>query len=121
MKRFVMLCSGLLAASTMSLAVAAPAPYDPPSWSHAGGHHDRGHGHGHEQYRDHGYGSHGHHHTWRRGEHYRSDRVVVVRDYRTRHLRAPPRGYHWVRGDSGQFLLVALATGVITDIVLNSH
>lgn len=61
-------------------------------------------------------------HHWARGErmsdHYHG-RVVVVNDYRARHLRAPPRGYHWVRDDNNNLLLVAITTGVITDMVLN--
>jgi Ni/Co efflux regulator RcnB len=57
-------------------------------------------------------------HDWQRGHRY-DGRVVVVDDWRTRRLREPPRGYHWVRDDDdGQFLLVAVATGIITDIVL---
>ena len=38
----------------------------------------------------------------------------VVTDWRARHLRQPPRGYHWVRSDNGDFLLVAITTGVIS-------
>jgi len=63
-------------------------------------------------------------HHWARGErmsdHYHG-RVVVVNDYRARHLRVPPRGYHWVRDDNNNLLLVAIATGVITDMVLNGN
>lgn len=63
-------------------------------------------------------------HHWARGErmsdHYHG-RVVVVNDYRERHLRVPPRGYHWVRDDNNNLLLVAIATGVITDMVLNGN
>lgn len=45
----------------------------------------------------------------------------VVHNWRGyRGLYQPPRGYQWVRGDSGDMLLVAIATGVITSIVLNS-
>jgi Ni/Co efflux regulator RcnB len=43
----------------------------------------------------------------------------VVYDWRRDHLREPPRGYHWVRSDNGDFLLVAIATGVIVDLLLN--
>ena len=43
----------------------------------------------------------------------------VVTDWRRDHLREPPRGYHWVRSDNGDFLLVAITTGVIMDILLN--
>lgn len=43
----------------------------------------------------------------------------VVTDWRHDRLREPPRGYHWVRSDNGDFLLVAIATGVIVDLLLN--
>ena len=32
-------------------------------------------------------------------------------------LRPPPRGHHWVRADN-DYLLVAIATGVILDMAL---
>jgi Ni/Co efflux regulator RcnB len=54
--------------------------------------------------------------SWQRGHRY-DGRVIIVNDYRVRHLREPPRGYHWVRDDdSDQYLLVAIATGIILDI-----
>jgi Ni/Co efflux regulator RcnB len=42
----------------------------------------------------------------------------VVDDWRGHHLSAPPRAYHWVQmgGDS---VLVAIATGVILQLLLN--
>lgn len=43
----------------------------------------------------------------------------VVTNWRQDRLREPPRGYHWVRSDNGDFLLVAIATGVIIDLLLN--
>jgi Ni/Co efflux regulator RcnB len=51
---------------------------------------------------------------WERGHRYYG-RNVVVYDYGSYRLRQPPRGYHWVR-ENNDFLLVALATGVILDI-----
>ena len=73
----------------------------------------------------------GHYKSWHdRGRHegwYRRGGYLPV-EYRTRyvvtdwhrdHLRPPPRGYHWVRSDNGDFLLVAIATGVIVDLLLN--
>jgi Ni/Co efflux regulator RcnB len=57
---------------------------------------------------------------WRRGDrlpaYARNYRQV---DYRREHLRAPPRGYHYVRDDRGEVLLVGIATGVILSILLN--
>ncbi|HEY4092072.1 MAG TPA: RcnB family protein [Luteibacter sp.] len=51
---------------------------------------------------------------WERGHRYYG-RNVVVYDYGSYRLRPPPRGYHWVR-ENNDFLLVAIATGVIFDI-----
>jgi Ni/Co efflux regulator RcnB len=48
---------------------------------------------------------------------YRGNQYVVS-DWRSERLRAPPRGYNWVRSDNGDFLLVAVTTGVITSILL---
>jgi Ni/Co efflux regulator RcnB len=45
--------------------------------------------------------------------------TYVVSDYRGYGLRYPPRGYGWRRDDHGHFLLVALATGVIADLVFH--
>ena len=54
---------------------------------------------------------------WRRGYRY-SGPTYVVRDYGHYRLRQPPRGYRWVRADNNDYLLVALATGIILDIAL---
>lgn len=51
---------------------------------------------------------------WERGHRYYG-RNVVVYDYGSYRLRPPPRGYHWVR-ENNDFLLVAVATGIILDI-----
>lgn len=103
--------------------------------------HGRGHGHdrdrhGHYDHRDDHRGpghrpGHPHYSNWRdRGRHegwYRRGGYLPV-EYRTRyvvtdwhrdHLRPPPRGYHWVRSDNGDFLLVAIATGAIIDLLLS--
>jgi Ni/Co efflux regulator RcnB len=57
---------------------------------------------------------------------YRGDRLpgeyrhrnYVVDDWRGHRLSAPPRGYHWVQA-GGDYVLVAIATGVIMQILLN--
>jgi Ni/Co efflux regulator RcnB len=49
---------------------------------------------------------------------YRS-RSYVVDDWRGHHLSAPPRGYHWVQ-TGGDYVLVAIATGVILQLLLNN-
>lgn len=61
-------------------------------------------------------------HNFRRGgrlpPQYRS-RQYVVDDWRGHHLSAPPRGYHWVQ-TGGDYVLAAIATGIIASILLNN-
>jgi Ni/Co efflux regulator RcnB len=60
-------------------------------------------------------------HDWYRGSRlpreYNS-RNYVVDDWRAHHLSAPPSGYHWVQS-GGDYVLAAIATGVIAAILLN--
>jgi Ni/Co efflux regulator RcnB len=88
------------------------------------GHYDNrrgyGYGHGRSYYVVHDRGPRG---GWyRRGGYvpvqYRETRYVV-NDWRSERLREPPRGYRWIRGDDNQFLLVAITSGVIADILLS--
>jgi Ni/Co efflux regulator RcnB len=46
------------------------------------------------------------------------NRQYVVDDWRGHRLSAPPRGYHWVQA-GGDYVLAAIATGVIVSIMLN--
>ncbi|MGJ7492629.1 RcnB family protein [Variovorax sp. ZT4R33] len=59
------------------------------------------------------------HVEWRRGgrvpPEYRG-RNYVVEDWRGYRLQQPPRGYQWV-GVGGDFVLAAIATGVIVQII----
>lgn len=58
---------------------------------------------------------------WARGHHYRHGGYAptyVVHDYGPYGLRQPPRGHHWRRSDAGDFLLVAIATGIIADVII---
>lgn len=48
---------------------------------------------------------------------YRGSRHVV-HDWRGHRLHQPPRGHHWVRYGN-DYMLVAIATGVITQLVLH--
>ena len=48
---------------------------------------------------------------------YRS-RQYVVDDWRGHRLSAPPRGYHWVQ-TGADYVLVAIATGVILQVLLD--
>ena len=51
-----------------------------------------------------------HDEDWKRGEHV---------DYKERHLRRPPHGYEWREVD-GNYVLAAVATGVIASVVAAS-
>jgi Ni/Co efflux regulator RcnB len=42
----------------------------------------------------------------------------VVSDWRSRRLSAPPRGSHWVQAN-GDYALVAIATGLIAQVLLS--
>jgi Ni/Co efflux regulator RcnB len=46
-------------------------------------------------------------------------RQYVVNDWRGRHLNAPPRGQQWVQVGT-DYALIAIATGVIAQLVLNN-
>lgn len=60
---------------------------------------------------------------WRRGgrvpAQYRGYEYQV-RDWRSHDLPAPPRGHRWVR-INGDYVLIAIATGVIAQILLGGH
>ncbi|QNP47739.1 RcnB family protein [Diaphorobacter aerolatus] len=61
-------------------------------------------------------------HRWNRGDRippaYRT-RSYVVEDWRGHRLSSPPRGYQWVQY-GGDYLLVAIATGVIASMILTN-
>jgi Ni/Co efflux regulator RcnB len=89
-------------------------------------------GHDDHDRRDHGHDSHAqpaHHddrgagpdHRFHRGDRLPTDyrsRQYVVDDWRGHHLKAPPRGYHWVQ-TGPDYVLAAIATGVIADVLLS--
>ncbi|WP_449429598.1 RcnB family protein [Rhodanobacter umsongensis] len=122
------LVSRLLIAATLlttgSLALAAPdrddhGRHDRGRQGHDQRHDDRrSHGNDHRRYgyRDGGPRYRGHPH-WQRGHRYNGP-TYVVRNYGSYRLRPPPRGYHWVRANN-DFLLVAVATGIILDVALH--
>ena len=61
-------------------------------------------------------------HQFHRGERlpaqYRSHQYVIE-DWRSHRLSAPPRGYHWVQ-TGGDYVLVAIATGIILQLILSN-
>lgn len=60
---------------------------------------------------------------WKRGErldtHFHN-RTYIVSDYRRHGWRAPPRGYAYYRTDSGDVVMAAIATGVISSVIANA-
>ncbi len=59
--------------------------------------------------------------TWRRGAYVpRAYRGYYVQDPYYYGLNAPPRGHRWVYAD-GNFVLMALATGLIASVVANGY
>jgi Ni/Co efflux regulator RcnB len=73
-------------------------------------------------YRSDNYRGGGPRHDLRRGQRLSSeyrDNRYVVNDWRARRLSAPPRGQHWVQAGN-DYVLAAIATGVITQILLSN-
>lgn len=59
---------------------------------------------------------------WKVGHRYRDyyrGPIYVVNDYNSYHVRRPPRGHQWIRDDRGNLLLVAIATGILAEYVIN--
>ena len=84
--------------------------------------HNDNHGQDQRQHDDHNQGSHYvHHDDWKKGHRMndadwsRGQRI----DYRQHHLSAPRRGYEWREVD-GNYVMAAVATGVIASVVIAS-
>lgn len=86
-------------------------------------HHDnRDFGRSHNEERSKGRGAGPNH------EYYRGDRLpveyrhrqYVVDDWRGHHLSAPPRGYQWVQSGN-DYILIAIATGIIAQLLLSHY
>lgn len=48
------------------------------------------------------------------------NRQYVVDNWRDHHLSAPPRGYHWVQ-TGGDYVLIAITTGIIAQVLLGNY
>jgi Ni/Co efflux regulator RcnB len=123
--------------SLLALGAVAPSAFADDHWDHDRRHHDdrrddrRHYNNGYrEGYHDarHDDRRYGYRpappppHVWARGQRYHDyyrGPVYVVNDYPRYELRRPPRGYHWVRDDRGNMLMVAIASGIIADLVLH--
>jgi len=84
-------------------------------------HDNRDFGRNHNQERDRGGRGVGPNHGYYRGDRLPAEyrhRHYVVNDWRGHRLSAPPRGHHWVQS-GGDYILVAIATGVIVQLMIN--
>lgn len=107
------------AAAILCVVSASSMAFQPAPFDHD---HDRHDDHHHApQHHYNGMHDRGRHEGWyKRGGHVPSEYRrggYVVTDWRARRLREPPRGYEYVRSDNGDFLMVAVATGVIASII----
>ncbi len=57
-------------------------------------------------------------HQWHHGDRYTGDRREI-NNWGYYHLNPPPAGYEWVQ-DGSQFVLIAVASGIIADVILNA-
>jgi Ni/Co efflux regulator RcnB len=122
MKKFIVAAmAGLLSLAPMTSGTALAEP------NHRGGYGDhdrRDRGDWRRDRYERGYErgyDRGHNRAWRRGdriphEYRRHYREVNWRRYG---YREPPRGYHYVRDDRGETLLIGIATGAVLGVILS--
>ena len=96
----------LLTAIAVTMTIAAPIAYAQPD-------RDRDHGGNHSDFHRHD--------EWRKGYHMKHDDWSRGRqvDWRANHLRQPPHGYEWREVD-GNYVMAAVATGLIASVIANS-
>ncbi|MEI9963482.1 MAG: RcnB family protein [Caulobacteraceae bacterium] len=102
-----------ISASALIAGAAGSAAYAAPDHN---GYNNGAHGAQHAGWgRDSGAG-----HHWQQGQRmgYNDWANAQPVDYRSHHLRQPPRGYEW-RQSNGQYVLAAAATGLIASIMLS--
>lgn len=110
----------MIASTLIALSLAAGGSAFAQHDNH-GDDHDKHHDDAQQYHRDDQRGG-GPKHDLHRGQHLSKeylDSRYVVNDWNSRHLSAPPKGHHWVRvGDD--YVLTAIATGVIADVLLHN-
>jgi Ni/Co efflux regulator RcnB len=92
----------ILAVTTLSASLIGPLSF---AQDHPDNHHD----------------AYVRHDEWKKGYHMKQEdwRRAQPIDYRQYHLNAPPRGYEW-RSVDGNYVLAAVATGVIASAIVAS-
>ena len=125
-KTFMAGAAALTLIGSTAMAQPVPGQQPPMAYGHQGYQNHQGY-QDHQSYPDHqGYPSHqayqnhrpSNGHQWHQGDHF-SDNRVIVHDYNHYHLRPPPEGYQWVNS-GGQFLLIAVASGIIASVIAGS-
>jgi Ni/Co efflux regulator RcnB len=98
----------ILAVTTLSASLLGPVSF---AQEHPDDHHDA---------YDH-HDTYVRHDEWRKGYHMKSEDWNRARpiDYRQYHLNPPPHGYEW-RSVDGNYVLAAVATGVIASAIVAS-
>lgn len=120
----------LIAAALTALVFSASPVLAGDGHKHDGAHgkakHAKAHKAGHKAtHKLEGRHDNGRHLGWYKQEWKRGDRLVLsdverryyVDDYRDYRLSAPPQGYQWVRPMDDRYLLVQVATGLITKVL----
>jgi Ni/Co efflux regulator RcnB len=116
MKRLLLTMSIAALLLSSAAAFAKPPGHDKHDRDDRSGYYD------HDRDRDRGHHDNGHHYGQMKKAYRHGDYVPVVymepryyvQDYRAYRLAPPPRGYRWVRPDNDRYLLVEIATGVIS-------
>jgi Ni/Co efflux regulator RcnB len=113
----------IIAAAALSLAVpslASAQSYDHQSYDHQRDGREGG-GNAQQEHRGWGQDRGGGGHNYQRGERmgYNDWSGAPRVDYREHHLRRPGRGYEW-REYNGQYVLAAIATGLVASAIINS-
>jgi len=124
MKRLLLAASLALLSLSSSTAFAYDDDHD---HDRHGYHHDHDDDDDDDDRRHRHHGKKHKHKGWKRDHYRRGERIEIVHverhyyvdDYEHYHLRQPPRGHRWIRTEDGRYLLVAVATGIIADILLH--
>ena len=111
----------LLSAALLGFVLLSPAIAFADGKHHK--HHDDDHGYYYDDDDDERGHPPGRHNGWHKQDYRRGvvyvERRYYVDDYRHYDLAPPPPGHRWVRGEDGRYILIAVATGIIADIILH--
>lgn len=104
----------MLASPTMAQPVPGGGPYQPGPAPESGPMPPPYHPHHPHHWQHYGYGPPPG--GWRQGEQFYGPPPVIIRNYGYYSLTPPPPGYYWVQSGD-QFLMIAIASGIIASIL----